>query len=57
MGDHAEPIKTKNLTQPSKKVGGPVMFAVTKIYSFPEHKISADTKRQGKNASIKLRDT
>ena len=57
MGDHAEPIKTKNLTQPSKKVGWPVMFAVTKIYSFPEHKISADTKRQGKNASIKLRDT
>ena len=57
MGDHAEPIKTKNLTQPSKKVDWPVMFAVKKIYSFPEHKTSADTKRQGTNASIKLRDT
>ena len=55
-GDHAEPIKTKKLTQPSKKVGCPVTFAVKKIYSFPEHKISADTKRQRTNASIKLRD-
>ena len=55
-GDHAEPIKTKKLTQPSKKVGCPVTFAVKKIYSFPEHKISADTKRQRTNASVKLRD-
>ena len=55
-GDHAEPIKTKKLTQPSKKVGCPVTFSVKKIYSFPEYKISADTKRQRTNASIKLRD-
>ena len=55
-GDHAEPIKTKKLTQPSKKVGCPVTFAVKKIYSFPEYKISTDTKRQRTNASIKLRD-
>ena len=55
-GDHAEPIKTKKLTQLSKKVGCPVTFAVKKIYSFPEYKISADTKRQRTNASIKLRD-
>ena len=54
-GDHAEPIKTKKLTQLSKKVGCPVTFAVKKIYSFPEHKISADTKRQRTNASIKLK--
>ena len=55
-GDNAEPIKTKRLTQPSKKVGCPVTFAVKKIYSFPEYKISIDTKRQRTNASIKLRD-
>ena len=55
-GDHAESIKTKKLTQPSKKVGCPVTFVVKKIYSIPEHKISADTKRQRANASIKLRD-
>ena len=55
-GDHAEPIKTKKLTQLSKKVGCLVTFAVNKIYSFPERKISADTKRQRTNASIKLRD-
>ena len=54
--NHAEPIKAKKLTQPSKKVGYPVTFAVKKIYSFPEYKISADTKRQRTNASIKLRD-
>ena len=53
--DHAEPIKTKKLTQLSKKVGCPVTFAVKKIYSFPEHKISADTKGQRTNASIKLK--
>ena len=55
-GGHAEPIKTKKLTQPSKKVGCPVTFAVKKIYSFPEYKISTDTKRQRTNASIKLTD-
>ena len=54
--DHAEPIKTKKLTQLSKNVGCPLTFAVKKIYSFPEHKISADTKRQRTNASIKLKD-
>ena len=53
--DHAELMKTKKLTQPSKKVGYPVTLAVKKIYSFPEYKISADTKRQGTNVSIKLR--
>ena len=52
-GDHAKPIKTKNLTQPSKKVGCPATFAVKKIYSFPEYKILADTERQRTNASIK----
>ena len=52
-GHHAEPIKTKKLTQPS---GCPVTFAVKKIYSFPEYKILADTERQRTNASIKLRD-
>ena len=31
-------------------------FAVKKIYSFREHKTSADTKCQRTNASIKLRD-
>ena len=55
-GDHAEPIKSKKLSQPPKKIGCPVTFAVKRIYSFPEHKISADTKRQRTNASIKLRD-
>ena len=55
-GDHAEPIKTKKLTQLSKKVGFSVTFAVKKIYSFPEHKISADTKRQRTSTSIKLKD-
>ena len=52
-GHHAEPIKTKKLTQPS---GCPVTFAVKKIYSFPEYKILAHTERQRTNASIKLRD-
>ena len=54
--DHAEPIKTKKLTQLSKNVGCPLKFAVKKIYSFSEDKISADTKRQRTNASIKLKD-
>ena len=52
-GHHAEPIKTKKLTQPS---GCPVTFAVKKIYSFPEYKILADTERQRTNACIKLGD-
>ena len=52
-GHHAEPIKTKKLTQPS---GCPVTFAVKKIYYFPEYKILAHTERQRTNASIKLRD-
>ena len=55
-GDHAEPIKTKKLTQLSKKVGCPVMFAVKKTYSFSELKISADTKRQRTNPSMKSKD-
>ena len=32
-GDYAEPIKTKTLTQPSKKVGCPVTFAVKETSS------------------------
>ena len=55
-GDNAEPIKTEKLTQPSKKVDCPVTFEAKKIYSFPEDKISADTKRQRTNASTKLKD-
>ena len=39
MGDHAEPIKTKKVTQPSKNVGCPATFAVKKIHSFPEYYI------------------
>ena len=31
-GDHAEPIKSKKLTQPPKKIGCPVTFAVKRIY-------------------------
>ena len=54
-GDNAEQIKIKKLTQPSKKVGCLVTFAVKKIYSFPEYKISVDTKCQRTNTSIKLR--
>ena len=54
MGDHTEPIKTIKLTKPSKKVGCPLIFAVKKSYTFPEYKISADTKRQRTNTSIKL---
>ena len=37
-------------------VGCLVTFAIKKIYSFPEYKISADTKHQRTNASIKLKD-
>ena len=48
--------KLKKLTQPSKKVRCPVTFAVKKFYSFPEYKISADTKRHRTNVSMKLRD-
>ena len=54
--DHAEPIKTENLNQSSKEFRCPVTFAVMKIYSFPEHKNSSDTKRQGINTSLKLKD-
>ena len=54
-GDHAEPIKIKKLTQPSKKVGCTVTFAVKKIYSFLEDKIT-DTKNQRTNVSILWRD-
>ena len=55
-GDHAEPIKTKknSLTQLSKNVSCPVTLAVKNIYYFPEHKISADTKRQRTNVSVKF---
>ena len=52
---HVEPIKTKHLTQPSKNVGCPVTFAVKKVYSFPEHKTLADTKRQRTNVPYKMK--
>ena len=39
--------KLEKLTQSSKEIRCPVAFAVMKIYSFPEHKNSSDTKRQG----------
>ena len=52
---HVEPIKTKHLIQTSKKIGCPMTFAVKKVYSFPEHKTLADTKRQRTNAPYKMR--
>ena len=36
-------------------IGCPVTFAVKKVYSFPEHKNSGDTKLQRTNAPIKWR--
>ena len=48
-------LKLKNSLSLQEKVGCPVTFVVKKIYSFPEYKISAVTKRQRTNASIKLR--
>ena len=45
--DQVNQSKLKKLTQSSKEIRCPVAFAVMKIYSFPEHKNSSDTKRQG----------
>ena len=41
--DHTQHIKTRKLSQPSKKLNCPVQFSVKKLCRFPEYKISKDT--------------
>ena len=41
--DHTQYIKTRKLSQPSKKLNCPVKFSVKKLYHFLKYKISRDT--------------
>ena len=51
--DHTQHIKTRKLSQPSKKLYFPVQFSVKKLYRFPEYKISKDTSWQRPSTSKK----
>ena len=42
--DHPQGIKTRKLSQPTKKLDCPVRFQVKKIYRFPKFAIIKDTK-------------
>ena len=42
--DHPQRIKTRKLSQPTKKLDCPVRFQVKKIYRFPKFAIIKDTK-------------
>ena len=54
-GDHPEYIKTRKLTQPTKKLDCPVQFQVKKIIRFPEFRIESDTKWNRTVASKKIK--
>ena len=41
--DDTQHIKTRKLSQPSKKLNCPVQFSVKKLHCFPGYKISRDT--------------
>ena len=43
--DHPQDIKTRKLSQPTKKLDCPVRFQFKKIYRFPKFAIIKDTKR------------
>lgn len=49
-------IKTRKLTQPTKKLDCPVVFNVKKIFRFPKFKIDHDTKWNRSVASKQLRN-
>ena len=51
--DHTQHIKTRKLSQPSKKLYFPVQFSVKKLYRFLEYKISKDTSWQRPSTSKK----
>ena len=55
MTDHCY-RETRKLTQPSKIMGCPVVFAPKKIFYFPEFSISKDTKRHITEASKLLKE-
>ena len=48
-------VKTRKLTQPTKKMNCPVTFHVKKLSRFPEFKITTDTKWNRTVASRNLR--
>ena len=48
-------IKTRKLSQHSKKLNCPVQFSVKKLYRFPEYKISKDTSWQRSSTSKKIK--
>ena len=53
--DHTQHIKTRKLSQPSKKLNCPVQFSVKKLYLFPEYAISKDTSWQRSSTSKKIK--
>ena len=48
-------IKTRKLSQHSKKLNCPVQFSVKKLYRFPEYNISKDTSWQRSSTSKKIK--
>ena len=44
--DHQQYVKRRKLSQPSKKLKGPVQFSVTKMHRFLEYEICKDTSWQ-----------
>ena len=53
--DHTQHVKTRKLSQPSKKLNCPVQFSVKKLCRFPEYKISKDTSWQRSSTSKKIK--
>ena len=44
--DHPQYVKRRKLSQPSKKLNGPVQFSVMKMHRFLEYEICKDTSWQ-----------
>ena len=55
ISDHCSSVKTRKLTQPTKKLNCPVTFHAKKIFKFPEHRISKDTKWNRTMASKEIK--
>ena len=53
--DHTHHMKTRKLSQPSKKLNCPAQFSVKKLHRLPEYKISKDTSWQRSSTSKKIK--
>ena len=48
-------IRSKKLSQPTKKLDCPLVFTVKKLLPFPEYKVKKNTQRKGTKMAAKLK--